>query len=57
MSFLAELWAYMGARKKFWLLPLLLVLLVMGGLIVLSRERHAPLIIRCLGISARGASV
>jgi len=37
MSFLAELWAYMGARKKFWLLPLLLVLLVMGGLIVLAK--------------------
>jgi uncharacterized protein DUF5989 len=37
MSFLAELWAYMSARKKFWLLPLLLVLLVMGGLIVLAK--------------------
>jgi uncharacterized protein DUF5989 len=37
MSFLAELWAYMGARKKFWLLPLLLMLLVMGGLIVLAK--------------------
>ena len=37
MSFLRELWAYMGARKKFWLLPLMLVLLVFGGLIVLSK--------------------
>jgi hypothetical protein len=37
MSFLAELWAYMGARKKFWLLPLILVLLVFGGLIVLAK--------------------
>ena len=37
MSFLAELWAYMGARKKFWLLPLLLAILVMGGLIVLAK--------------------
>lgn len=37
MSFLAELWAYMRARKKFWLLPLLLVLLVTGGLIVLAK--------------------
>ena len=37
MGFLAELWAYMGARKKFWLLPLLLVLLVVGGLLVLAK--------------------
>ena len=37
MSFLIELWAYMGARKKFWLLPLMLVLLVFGGLIVLAK--------------------
>jgi len=37
MSFLLELWAYMGARKKFWLLPLMLVLLVFGGLIVLAK--------------------
>ena len=37
MSFLFELWAYMAARKKFWLLPLLLVLLVFGGLIVLAK--------------------
>ena len=38
MSFLRELWAYMGARKKFWLLPLMLVLLVFGGLIVLAKS-------------------
>ena len=37
VSFLRELWAYMGARKKFWLLPLMLVLLVFGGLIVLAK--------------------
>ena len=37
MSFLRELWAYMGTRKKFWLLPLMLVLLVFGGLIVLAK--------------------
>jgi hypothetical protein len=37
MSFVLELWAYMRARKKFWLLPLLLVLLVFGGLIILAK--------------------
>jgi hypothetical protein len=37
MSFALEFWAYMRARKKFWLLPLLLVLLLFGGLIVLAK--------------------
>jgi hypothetical protein len=37
MSFLGELWAYMSARKKFWLLPLLMVLLTFGGLMVLAK--------------------
>ncbi|HSF05319.1 MAG: DUF5989 family protein [bacterium] len=37
MSFLAELWMFMRVRKKFWLLPILLALLVFGGLIVLTK--------------------
>ena len=37
MSFLKELWAYMRMRKKFWLLPILLVMAMLGGLIVLSQ--------------------
>jgi hypothetical protein len=37
VSFIQELWAYMSARKKFWLLPVLLVLLTFGGLIVLAK--------------------
>ena len=28
MSFLFELWAYMGARKKFWLLPVMLLMVL-----------------------------
>ena len=32
-----ELFAYMSARKKWWLLPFLLVLLLFGGLLVLSQ--------------------
>lgn len=34
---LAELWAYMMARKKLWLLPILLVLLAVGGLLVFAQ--------------------
>ena len=37
MSFLVELWMFMKARKKFWLLPILLALLAFGGLIVLTK--------------------
>ena len=35
-TLLAELWAYMRARKKFWLAPVILVLLLVGALIVLT---------------------
>jgi hypothetical protein len=37
MSFLRELWQFLRARKKFWLLPIILVMLVMGGLLVLAQ--------------------
>jgi competence protein ComGC len=37
MSFLAELWAFMRERKKFWLMPILIVMLVFGALIVLTQ--------------------
>lgn len=36
-EFLAELWAFMKERKKFWLLPIFLVLLLLGMLIVLTQ--------------------
>ena len=31
-----ELWAFMRERKKFWLLPIILVLLLFGALLVLT---------------------
>ncbi|MES9906102.1 MAG: DUF5989 family protein [Sedimenticola sp.] len=37
MSFLSELWRFMRARKKFWLLPILLMMALLGGLIVFSQ--------------------
>jgi len=37
MSFLRELWAFMKARKKFWLLPIIILMIVFGGLIVLAQ--------------------
>ena len=37
MSFLAEFWLYLRQRKKFWLLPIFIVLVLFGGLIVLTQ--------------------
>ncbi len=37
MSFLAELWLFMRVRKKYWLMPVLLVMLIFGGLLVLAQ--------------------
>jgi hypothetical protein len=37
VSFLAELWMFMRIRKKFWLLPILMMTAVFGGLVVLSK--------------------
>jgi len=37
MDFLKEFWEFLKVRKKFWLLPILLVLVLFGGLIVLSQ--------------------
>jgi hypothetical protein len=44
MSLLRELWAFLRVRKKFWLLPLVVVLLFVGALLVLSQTALAPFI-------------
>lgn len=37
MGIFGELWRFMRARKKFWLLPIILVMLILGGLLVLAQ--------------------
>tara|TARA_B100000795_G_scaffold213339_1_gene167009 strand:+ start:94 stop:243 length:150 start_codon:yes stop_codon:yes gene_type:complete len=37
VSFLKEFWEFLKFRKKYWLLPILLVLVIFGGLIILSQ--------------------
>jgi hypothetical protein len=37
MSLLVELWSFMRVRKKFWLLPILIMMVLLGGLIVLTK--------------------
>jgi hypothetical protein len=36
MEFLRDLWGYMKMRKKYWLLPLILILLLLGFLIIFT---------------------
>jgi Family of unknown function (DUF5989) len=36
-DFIAELWAFMRERKKFWLAPIVIVLVLLGSLIVLTQ--------------------
>ena len=45
MSFLKEFFEFIKVKKKYWLLPILLFLIVFGGLVVLSEGTViAPLI-------------
>ena len=37
MSFLKEFFEFLKVRKKYWLLPIILVLVIFGGLIILSQ--------------------
>ena len=37
MSLVAELWTFLRVRKKFGLLPIVLVMVLFGGLVVLSQ--------------------
>jgi hypothetical protein len=37
MSFLTEFWQFLRVRKKFWLLPMVVMLALFGGLIVLAQ--------------------
>jgi hypothetical protein len=37
MSLIKELWAFMRVRKKFWLLPIMIMMVLLGGLVVLTQ--------------------
>ncbi len=45
MDFLGDLWAFMRVRKKFWLMPIIIVLITFGALIIFtSGSAVAPFI-------------
>jgi len=37
MEFLKELWAFLAIRKKLWLAPIIVVMLILGGLLILAQ--------------------
>ena len=37
MAFAIQMWKFLGARRKFWLLPIIIVTVVIGGLLVLAQ--------------------
>ena len=45
MSFLKEFWEFLLVRKKYWLLPIVIVLVLFGGIIILAQgTADAPFI-------------
>ena len=37
MAFIKELWTFLRSRKKYWLLPIIVMMALLGGLIVLAQ--------------------
>jgi len=37
MEFVKEFWEFLKVRKKYWLMPIIIVLALFGGLIILSQ--------------------
>ena len=37
MEFVTQMWRFLGARRKFWMLPIIFVSVLLGGLLVLAK--------------------
>tara|TARA_E500000178_G_C16704425_1_gene609747 strand:+ start:459 stop:608 length:150 start_codon:yes stop_codon:yes gene_type:complete len=37
MEFIKEFWEFLRVRKKYWLFPIIFILVIFGGLIVLTQ--------------------
>jgi hypothetical protein len=45
MSFIKEMWKFLHLRKKLWLAPIILIMIILGGMLVLAQgSALAPLI-------------
>jgi Family of unknown function (DUF5989) len=38
MSFVKELWSFIRTRNKFWLLPVVVLMLILGGLLIMAQS-------------------
>ena len=41
MDFLKDLWGFMKERKKFWLLPIIIIMLLLGAMILITGQAPA----------------
>ncbi len=37
MDFVLQIWRFLGARRKYWLLPIIVITVLLGGLLVLAQ--------------------
>jgi Family of unknown function (DUF5989) len=37
MDFVLQMWRFLGARRKYWMLPIIVVSVLLGGLLVLAQ--------------------
>jgi hypothetical protein len=37
IDFIAELWSFLRVRRKYWLIPIIVMLAVFGGLLILAK--------------------
>ena len=37
MDFVMQMWRFLGVRRKYWLLPIIIITVVLGGLLVLAQ--------------------
>lgn len=38
LEFMQDLWQFLKARKKFWMLPIIIILVLLGALVVASQQ-------------------
>jgi hypothetical protein len=37
MDFVVQMWRFLGARKKYWMLPIIIITVLLGGLLILAQ--------------------
>ena len=37
MDFVVQMWRFLGARRKYWLLPIITIIVLLGGMLVLAQ--------------------